>query len=120
MIVLEVKFVSNENDFVSMSADILGKTRDMQALAEEKEFEDTIIPVAMNQINELYNNVSLVNNENLCIDMMNVLVARAKKFNYILNRLGQNDKYPGVYQLEFGKANDSRFMGNDKEIGKKV
>jgi len=34
MIVLEVKFVSNENDFVSMSADVLGKTRDMQALAE--------------------------------------------------------------------------------------
>lgn len=120
MIVLEVKFVSNENDFVSMSADVLGKTRDMKALAEEKEFEDTIIPVAMNQINELYNNVSLVNNENLCIDMMNVLVSRAKKFNYILKRLGQNDKYPGVYQLEFGKANDSRFMGNDKEIGKKV
>ena len=54
MIVLEVKFVSNENDFVSMSADVLGKTRDMQALAEEKEFEDTIIPVAMNQINSFY------------------------------------------------------------------
>ena len=52
----------------------------------------------------------------LCIDMMNVLVANAKKFNYILNRLGQNDKYPGVYQLEFGKTNDR----NDKEIVKKV
>ena len=50
MIVLEVKFVSNENDFVSMSADVLGKTRDLQALAEEKDFESVIIPSAMSHL----------------------------------------------------------------------
>ena len=60
MIVLEVKFVSNENDFVSMSADVLGKTRDMQALAEEKEFEDTINQLKL-FYDELRQNMSQAN-----------------------------------------------------------
>ena len=43
MIVLEIKFVSNENDFVSMTADVLGRSKDLQSGAEASEFEDTII-----------------------------------------------------------------------------
>jgi hypothetical protein len=120
MIVLEIKFVSNENDFVSMSADVLGKTRDLQALAEEKDFESVIIPSAMSQINTQFANVSLVNNENLCIDMMNVLVAKAKQYDYILKRIGQNEKYPDTYQLEFRKEADAKSMGRNKEIREEV
>lgn len=120
MIVLEIKFVSNENDFVSMSADVLGKTRDLQALAEEKDFESVIIPSAMSQINTQFANVSLVNNENLCIDMMNVLVAKAKQYDYILKRIGQNEKYPDTYQLEFRKETDAKSMGRNKEIREEV
>lgn len=120
MIVLEIKFVSNENDFVSMTADVLGRSKDLQSGAEANEFEDTIIPTSMQQINEQYSNVSLVNNENLCIDMMNVLVRRAKQFDYVLNRLGQKKEFPDTYQLEFRKETNAKFMGNNKEICEKI
>ena len=120
MIVVEVKFVADQNDFVSMSADVLGKTKDFKALGEEKEFETAIIPFAFKEINEQFENVSLTDNENLCIDMMNILVARAKKLHYTLKRLGQNANYPDTYQLEFRKEDDNRFMGSYKEISEKV
>ena len=120
MIVLEVNFVSNENDFVSMSTNVLGKTKDKKADTESFEFETSIIPIAMKQINEKFNNISLVDNENLCVDMMNVLVEKAKQYHYTLKRLGQNEKYPDTYQLEFRKETDGRFMGTYKEIREQV
>ena len=115
MIVLEVHFVSDENDFVTMAVDVLGKSKDVMSGAECNEFEEAIIPSSMQQIKSQFANISLVNNENLCIDMMNVLVRRAKQFDFVLKRMGQNKKYPDTYQLEFRKETDTRFMGN-KEI----
>ena len=119
MIVLEVHFVSDKNDFVTMAVDVLGKSKDVMSGAECNEFEEAIIPSSMQQIKSQFANISLVNNENLCIDMMNVLVRRAKQFDFVLKRMGQNKKYPDTYQLEFRKETDTRFMGN-KEISEEV
>ena len=119
MIVLEVHFVSDENDFVTMAVDVLGKSKDVMSGTECNEFEEAIIPSSMQQIKSQFANISLVNNENLCIDMMNVLVRRAKQFDFVLKRMGQNKKYPDTYQLEFRKETDTIFMGN-KEISEEV
>lgn len=106
MIVLEVNFVSDENDFISMSTNVLGLSRDNESNEEKIEFETDIIPFAYEVIEEKFKNVNLNTNENLCADMMNVLVRRAKKFDYVLNRIGQNKKFPDTYQLEFKKQPD--------------
>ena len=98
MIVLEVKFVADENEFLSMSTDVLGVSKDLNGESERREFETAIIPFAYKKIEEQYKNVSLVNNEYLCADMMNVIVKRAKEFGYILGKLGQNKEYPDTYQ----------------------
>ena len=52
--------------------------------------------------------------------MMNVLVAKAKQYDYILKRIGQNEKYPDTYQLEFRKETDAKSMGRNKEIREEV
>ena len=115
MIVLEVKFVADENEFLSMSTDVLGVSKDLNGESERSEFETAIIPFAYNKIEEQYKNVSLVNNEYLCADMMNVIVKRAKEFGYILGKLGQNKDYPDTYQLQFKKEETANPMDAIKE-----
>ena len=116
MIVLEIHFVSDKDGYVSMSADVLGKSKDLDSESESNEFETAIIPVAFMQIEKSFSNVSLEQNQNLCIDMMNVLVRQAKKFDYALNRIGQHKDNINEYQLEFRKETNERFMGRNKEI----
>jgi hypothetical protein len=116
VIVLEVKFVANKAENVSMEADILGRSKDPNADEECKDFETEIIPQAYQQIERIYKNKTLADNENLCVDMMNVLVRQAKQYNYRLNRIGQNKKYPDMYQLEFIKETNERFAGLNREI----
>jgi hypothetical protein len=116
MIVIEVHFVADEKEYVSMSADVLGKSKDLDSDNECLEFETRIMPLAYQQIENKYSNVTLNQNANLCVDMMNTLVKQAAAYDYRLKRLGQNEKYPGTYQLEFIKETNARFSGSHKQI----
>lgn len=116
MLVLEIKFVSNDKLNVQMNTDVLAIGKDQDSDEDRALFEREIIPESYAIIDVTYKDKTLYQNPNLCVDMMNVIVRYAKNKNYRLERLGQNPKFPDVYQLKFVRETDERFMGSNKGI----
>lgn len=116
MLVLEIKFVSNDRLNVQMNTDVLAIGKDQDSDEDRALFEREIIPESYAIIDVTYKDKTLSQNPNLCVDMMNVIVRYAKNKNYRLERLGQNPKFPDVYQLKFVRETNERFMGSNKGI----
>lgn len=116
MLVLEITFDCFQDLSVQMNTNVLAVGKDKDSDMDRSEFEKFIIPQSYAIIDKAYTNQTLKKNPNLYIDMMNVIVNQAKTMNYKLDKLGQNEKYPDIYQLRFTRETDERFMGSNKGI----
>lgn len=104
MIVLEINYEIDDKSQVSFSCDVLGQSKDDNGPVDKDMFEKTILPKAMELIKMRYSESSLIENPELIVDIMNVIVAEAKKNQYFVKRIGQNERHIGTYQLEFYKS----------------
>lgn len=101
MLVLEIEFECYQDLSVQMNTTVFAVGSDKDSEMDREEFEKRIIPQSYDILDKAYVNQTLNKNPDLYIAMMNVLVNQAKTLNYRLDRIGQNEKHPDIYQLRF-------------------
>lgn len=106
MVVIEAKLNIENSGDISFEANVLGITKDIAGAEDKGIFEQEILPESLNIIENILKNTKVFKPEHyndFIAKLLNIIVAKAKEKNYRLKRIGQNEKYMTVTQLEFYK-----------------
>lgn len=104
MIVIQTELSFSNNGEFSFSADVFATTKDPNAKKEKEDFENFILPIATQDIEDYCAEHTLQDpskfNE-IMADILNFIVKTAKQKNFNLSHIGQKENDLFKTQLEF-------------------
>lgn len=106
MVVIEAKLNIENTGDISFESNVLGVTKDIAGAEDKAIFENEILPSSLSTIEDVLKNTKMIkpsHYNDFIAKILNIIVANAKEKKYKLKRIGQNEKYVTITQLEFYK-----------------